>query len=408
MLSLNKEGGGVLEKPIRVWSLCFLVTVIFAGYAVAQQTLQSLVVSAEGMAAIRNNDKAMARDSAIEDALRKAVEQAVGTMVSSETRVENYQLLSDKIYTKTQGYIQNYRIISEASVEPIYKVTVQATVAMGDLKNDLSAIDLILARKHKPRVIFLIAEQNIGHEQYRYWWGNHASETDLSVTETVLVEKFREKGFNVVDHAAKAGNMSVSKDYRVMNLNDNTAVSLGNQYDADVVIVGKALAKYVGNVMNSSMKSCQANVTARAIRTDTGAFIASTSSHGAAVHIDEITAGTEALKKSTSDLASKLMDQILGTHRDEIGGTTLVQMTVNGISSYQDFLSLKNVLKGEVRGVKGVHQRSISAGVARIDLDIKGDAQSLADELATKSFQKFSIDITKMTQNAIELTILPK
>jgi len=397
-----------LRKSTGFVILCFMMILMLANVGLAEQPFQTQVMKAEGVAAIVNNDKAIARDSAIEDALRKAVEQAVGTLVSSETMVENYQLLSDSIYTKTKGYVQNYRITSEVPIETLYKVTVEATVALGNLKDDMFAIGLLLARKHKPRVMFLIAEQNIGQEHYKYWWGHYASETDLSVSETVLVEKFREKGFNVVDYATKAENIRISKEYRMVNLNDDAVMSLGNQYDAEVVIVGKALAKYVGNVMNTSMKSCQANMTARAIRSDNGAFVASTSSYGAAVHIDEITAGTEALKKSASDLASKLIDQILNTHRDEIGGTTLVQMTVNGVRSYQDFLSLKNVLKGEVRGVKGVHQRSISAGVAKIDIDIRGDAQSLADELAAKNFQNFSINITSMTQNTVELTIFPK
>lgn len=387
--------------------LCFITILTLTDYALAQQPFHTQVVKTEGMGAIVNNNKTVARDGAIEDALRKAVEQAVGTIISSETMVQNFQLLSDNIYTRTEGYIQNYKIISEVSVENIYKVIIEATVTLGSLKDDLAAIGLLMARKHKPRVMLLIAEQNIGREHYRYWWGYHASEADLLITETVLIEKLREKGFNVIDHAAKAKSIQVNKAYRVVSLNNNTAISLGNQYDAEVVIVGKALARYVGNVMGSSMKSCQANISARAIRTDNGAIIASANTHGAAVHIDEVTAGSEALKKATSDLASKLINQIISTWGKEIGGTALVQMTINGISSYHDFLMLKNVLKGQIRGVKGIYQRSMSAGVAKIDIDIKGDAQSLADGLAARSFKDFSINITNLTQNSIELTLLP-
>lgn len=396
-----------MGRAIRVL-LPFIIIIALANYVHAEQLLQSHVVKVVGIGTILNNDKAMARDNAIEDALRKAVEQAVGTFVSSETMVENFQLLSDHIYTKTEGYIQNYKIISEVPVEGLYRVSVEAAVALGNLKDDLAATGLLMARKHKPRVMFLIAEQNIGHEDFKYWWGHHVSETDLSITETVLVEKFSKKGFNVVDHAAKAGSIEIGEAHRMVKLNDNAVVSLGNQYDAEVVIVGKALARHVGNMMGTSMKSCQANMSARAIRTDNGAIIASANTYGAAVHIDEITGGSEALKKAASDLASKLMSQIIITWSKEIGGTTLVQMTVNGISSYQDFLRLENVLKGQVRGVKGVYQRSITAGTARIDIEIKGDAQSLANDLTTKDFQNFSINITHLTQNSIELTILPK
>jgi hypothetical protein len=396
-----------LERLIRV-VLCFVIIVALAKSVHGEQSLQSQIVKAEGMGAIVNNDKAIARDNAIEDALRKAVEQAVGTLVSSETMVENFQLLNDSIYTKTEGYIQKYKVISESPAENIYKVNIEATVALGNLKNDLAAVGLLMARKHKPRIMIMIAEQNIGQQYLSFWWGHQASETNLSITESVLIEKLREKDFNVVDHEAKARNIKIGKPYQVANLDDNTAVSLGNQYDAEVVIVGKALAKYIGSVMGTSMKSVQANMSARAIRTDNGAIIASANTHGAAVHIDEVTGGSDALKKAASDLASKLMDQIINTWGKEVGGTTMVQMTINGISSYQDFVKFKNVLQEQVRGVKGVYQRSINAGVAKIDIDIKGDAQSLSDELTTKNFQGFSININSFTQNSIELTILYK
>lgn len=396
-----------MKRFVRTGLLCFIVAIILFNYASAEQPVESQVVTTEGLGAIINNDRVIARDNAIEDALRKAVEQAVGTQVDSETIVQNFQLLSDQIYTRTKGYIQNYRIISEVPVEDLYKVIIEATVALGSLKDDLAAIGLLMARKHKPRVMFMIAEQNIGQEHIRYWWGHRVSETDLSVAETVLVEKFREKGFNIVDHAAKARNITTGKAYQVVDLTDSTAISLGNQYDAEVVIVGKALAKRIGRVMNTSMKSCQANMTARAIRTDNGAIIASTTAHGAAVHIDDVTGGTEALKKAASDLASKIMYQIIDTWGKEVGGTTLVEMRIKGISSYRDFVKLKNVLQQQIRGVKGVYQRSISAGIATVEVDIKGDAQSLADELASKDFEDFSVNITGLTQNFVELTIQP-
>ena len=63
-------------------------------------------VEAEGVAAILNGDTDIARDKAIVDAQRKAVEQAAGVLISSESLVENYDLLSDRILTQSSGYIQ--------------------------------------------------------------------------------------------------------------------------------------------------------------------------------------------------------------------------------------------------------------------------------------------------------------
>jgi len=41
------------------------------------------------------------------------VEQAVGTFISSETVVENHEVLSDRIYSKAEGYVAEYKVLRE-------------------------------------------------------------------------------------------------------------------------------------------------------------------------------------------------------------------------------------------------------------------------------------------------------
>jgi hypothetical protein len=205
---------------------------------------QAQTITADGVGAVMGNDRAIARDQAIQDALRKAVEQAVGTMVSSETMVQNFQTLSDKIYTQTQGYIQNYRILSETPGPNVHQVTIQATVAMGDLEKDLQALGFLLGQVGKPRIIILVAEQQIGHQYYSYWWGAHrGTQADLNVAENTIMDRFREKGFDIVDHQAQAGKIKVPPAFQVVELSDRNAITLGKQVDAEIVIIGKALAR---------------------------------------------------------------------------------------------------------------------------------------------------------------------
>lgn len=69
-------------------------------------------VVAFGTAAITGTAD-IARDHAISDALRKAVEQGVGVFINSETAVKNFTLLKDEIYSNAQGYVASYRIIDD-------------------------------------------------------------------------------------------------------------------------------------------------------------------------------------------------------------------------------------------------------------------------------------------------------
>jgi hypothetical protein len=76
----------------------FLVGVVvvsgFSQYSISQA---GELVLAEGQAAIIAGNTVIARDKAIDDALRKAVEQTVGAVVSSGTMSENFKVVHDRI-----------------------------------------------------------------------------------------------------------------------------------------------------------------------------------------------------------------------------------------------------------------------------------------------------------------------
>ncbi len=378
-------------------------------------TFASTPITAEGLAAVVGGNSAIARDQAVNDAQRKAVEQAVGTMISSQTVMENYEVLSDSIYSRTQGYIQNYRIVSEKQEGNLYYTTISANVATGELKNELSALGLLLARKSMPRVMIMVAEQNVGMEYYTYWWsalsgkGNVvAGHADLTVTENILMQKLSEKGFNIVDHSVMAKNVRLSKAYKIEALTDNAIQQAGSMYGAEVVIYGKALAKLAGSVKGTSMKSSQADLSLRVVNTDNGQVIASATHHAAAVHPSEVASGTEALKKAAEGIAEDLIGQIVSRWGREVSGSTMVQMEITGVGSYSNLVKFKQALKTSVRGISGVHQRSFTAGIALLDVESSGTAQEVADQLAITPFPGFAVEITNITQNTINMRMMSR
>jgi len=370
---------------------------------------QVQTVTAEGVEAVVAGDVAIARDRAINDALRKAVEQAVGTLVSSETRVQNFQLLNDEIYTKTEGYVRSYRIIGESQRENLYVINIQASIETGPIKEKLDALGLLQQQVGKPRIMILIAEQNIGKQYYAYWWGQQRGEqADLTIAENTIMDRFREKGFDFVDHMVQSKDIKVTPAFQVADLSNQAAVTLGKQADAEVVIVGKALAKSVGSIAGTAMKSVQANISIRAIQTDNGSVLSSGSEHAAAVHIDEVTAGAEALKKASAKISDKMMDDVIKNFQKRVGGTTLVQLTVTGLSGYEDLRKFKNILLGQVRGVEKIYERSFSGNMAKMDVDIKGSAQSLSEEISRKTFKELEMKVISSTWNTIVVSVTPR
>ena len=146
------------------------------------------MITAQGQAFMQARDPAIARDEAIADGLRNAVKQAVGTMVDSETIVNNFQLISDKIYENTKGYVRNYKIDREWKDEDnVINVMVIAEVAIGNLQKDVDAIRHLLEQKNMPRIMVIINENNVG--QIGQWLAS----ANMSTSETEITNRFLSK-----------------------------------------------------------------------------------------------------------------------------------------------------------------------------------------------------------------------
>lgn len=386
-----------------LWLSCVSYYPSFAASGSDNPSTAPINASAEGVGVIIDDNTATARDQAIQDALRLVVEQAAGTMVSSETLVQNYEVLRDQIYSQSQGYIRRYEVTDESIQGNLYKVTIQATVAAGNLQNDIQALGLLMSRKHMPRVMIMVAEQNVGMHYYSYWWGIKAGTADLSITENVLMEKLARKGFHVVDHAMASKTLEIKAPYKIESLSNDAVRDIGKVYDAEVVIYGKALSKLAGSVLGSSMKSAQADVSLRVVNTDTGRVIASSTHHAAAVHPNEVTAGAEALKIATDAIADQLLTQIVNTWSQDVGSGSLIRLVVSDIPSYNHLVKFKEMIQKRVRGVSGVYQRDFNMGTATLDVSVPLTSQKLADDLVVIDYGEFVIDITSITQNSVNL-----
>jgi GrpB-like predicted nucleotidyltransferase (UPF0157 family) len=217
----------------------------------------------------------------------------------------------------------------------------------------------------------------------------------------------REKGFVIVDRATLNQDIELGSGSMGPELSDDTAVELGKELGADLVIVGEAVARYSGNVSDKNVKSIQAGVSARAIATESGMAIASSQGTGAAVHSDGTVGGTEALILSASVVARDLARQIVVTWHKEARQPVLVELIVKGIREYADFVRFRTHLRNDVRGVRNVYLRSIRAGEAMMDVDVMGNAKMLADELMLQRFENLAVNIFEVSEKGVKLELIP-
>lgn len=390
-------------KNIQLIVITIFISFSWSETSFSQQPTQTVI--AKGVATVFNEDKALARDQAIDDALRKAVEQTLGTFVQASTLVQNFMLVEDNIMSWTNGYVRSHRIINEGFADATtYEVTIEAVVELANLKNDWESVQNLLTRMGNPRLMFMIDEQNIGQVSN---WSDYLS-VDMNVTETALLDKFIQNGFECVDPATVRQNLKQEQAAAILQGDTRMAAVLAKKLGAEVIITGKAVAKVATGINLGGMKSCQANITARVIKADVATVIATGSQHAAYPHIDEVSGGMEAIKRATNKLSDELIEQITKKWKDEFYNATTVKLEVKGITSLNQLNNFTNTMKFLIRGVKDIYTREVSGDMAELDVKITGNANQLAREMERKDLDKFAVKISGLTMNKITLQLSEK
>ncbi len=402
----------VKEDILRYFKLV-LIMFLLLPYVNAQELTG---VQAEGVASLANVEKALARDKALENALRLAVEQAVGTLVESETVVENYQVLSDRIYTNSSGYVSSYEILSERSEDNLYFVKVLANVKTAGLSNDLAGIGLLMTRVEKPRIAVMISETN-ANNQTNYggttvqtspistaYQGYMSSYTNnISQAESIIVSAFRDKGFHVVDAGVIRQKIKAKSAYSAFQGDNSKASELANIFGADILIIGEALLSFT-KIPGTDMVTAHATMNARAVRAGNGEIIASSQGQGKSPHLDPTTGSQKALQKASNLVSHNLIGKILKKWQDETSGSRMIAVTVLGVSS--DSLSdFKKQLKEKVRGVTYIYEREFSGSSARLDLEFRGTGNAFADAVKPVIFTGFKVQVKSSSMDEITLTV---
>ncbi len=162
------------------------------------------------------------------------------------------------------------------------------------------------AKSGKTTFLLMIAEQNIESPQ-KAWW---MSDVNLSTVESAVARKLLENGYDVLEPSVISGQVRADRAFERADIQDADTVKLGKNLKADYVVLGKAVASAGGNVPQSTMRSCFANVTAKVIHVPDGKVVAYLDAAGSTVHTDVITGGREALSNAGQDLAAKVVSAI--------------------------------------------------------------------------------------------------
>jgi hypothetical protein len=342
------------------------------------QHSQAKTITAEGTGASEN--------VAIRCALRNAVEQGVGMRIASESLVKNFQLVSDKILSHTDGYAKNYSILSSSQQFGVVTVHISADVAMDSLDKDLVAQKLLYEIANKPRIMLLFDERAEGVESF----------------EKTAAHKFEEAllayGFKIIEPEQFKETQEVA---RAKGLNDQDLATLGFRTGADLIIRGAvSVAKPTSKtIYGTQFYTVPVQLNAHIVKADNAQIIASKTKHIAKNSQEEASAAQFGLETGGKALAEELIGELIRYWQSEAYNETGIEIAVSGCSE-RELASVETALRG-FPASRVLRLRYIEGPTAVYDLEMTGTVQDLRASLDKK--QELGLALVSLTANRVAL-----
>ena len=376
--------------------LLFAVFFLFTNVALAQQ------VTVDGVGA----DK----ESALRDTMRNAVETVVGTMIDSRTLIDKNVVALDEIYSKSQGFVKDIKILQESQTGSMYRIKANVVVNTNpdtQLMNRLQMIMLL----NDPRIAVVVLRgysgfgAPISDENGNMISGQSNSGTD-QISETALNEKLLELGFtHVVDTD------TVTRLYDLPALcsiyNGEQSGFVNNGYlGIDYLVLGKSetdaqkisLPDDKGNYVETMLTGTKSNLHVKIIKFATGELVGTFSVEGQGIENNTNRADNKALKDAAAKAAKKLEEKFRKLGAQPFTG---MRMTVSA-NDYANVEKLMQELRS-VSGVQNVYVRERNGNKTILDVDTTQKPHIIVNSLRQRS--KLGVFVENMSNDSLELVV---
>jgi hypothetical protein len=363
-----------------------------------------------GYATIFDNDTALARDRATDDAKSKLVKKILGENISGSSLMEDFELVSNIVEAKSYGLVKNVEIIKKWQEGTEYFVTIEGTVEPSVVED---AVQDALERYGRPKFMVLVKETFNGKDNI----------PGFTETEMLVQEIMGNSGFQFVDAAMtqelmkkektkmqKAVSGSVSEDVQDLLLDDA---------GAEVIIVGTAETKAQGAATLKSMgatemKSRSAIIRIKAIDVYTGDILASTSKQAPGLHIEDETASKKAIEAALKQILGKTDDEgkfAIGPFMNTIvkkfvksANAREIKVLIAGLDA-NELRNFRDQVSNRIRGVSQVMEKGREGKAAKLEVLFAGKTPDFEQELTAKaSAMGFEIDVKTSRPNKLIMT----
>ena len=365
---------------------------------------------ATGWASIFDNDTALARDRARDDAKLQLVRQVLGETIQGQEIMKDFELVESLIVAKSVGIVKRDKVIKQGQEGGDYFVTIEGTVEAAAVED---AIADILNSYGRPKFMVLVDEKFEGQK----------NTPGFTVTELLLQEIMGQSGFEFVDAATTQKLMKSNRQSMANAMGGKIGAQeqqlLLNNLGAEVVIVGTAVTNDQSGAMqqySANMKSKQAILGLKAIDVYTGGIIATTNKNAPGLHIDSATASRNAIEAALKLIVGRTDPDTRkfksGPFLDAITGKFIkaaqarqIALLISGLD-YSGLKSFRDNVSNRIRGVSSVISKGQSGTASQVEVVFAGKTNDFADELLAKSkLMGFDIKVQESYPNKLVLIV---
>lgn len=359
-----------------------LLSIFLPLFLFAQEVSEIKEVEGSGKAEILKGDVSSAEKAAVEDALRNAVEK-VGVEVVSETIVENFELVKDRIMMRASGYVHGYEVIDKKVDGGFVRIQLKAKVSGREIKDDAS---FIYQEMDKPRILILV---------------NEVGESGIipsKFVENIITEYFLSKNFKVLDSNLVREKITRDEINLAAEGDANAARKLGARAGAEVIITGTA-TKGKPESVRDILYASKSSVSLRSIRGDTGELYATSTESLNGIDATPNGAVEKSMKESAMKSAREIFWKTVKKWNDEKLRGKNFELIITGID-FSLLPEIKNFLMN-IKGMREVHQRDFAKPNVIYDVVFEGSAERLAQEITSRG--KFRFEVLSTSANKIHL-----
>ncbi|WP_457553183.1 hypothetical protein, partial [Desulfobacula sp.] len=396
----------MLKKTNIIGFIVLFISIIFISdplFAATGSDVLNCVTT--GKRKIINHNIQQAKQNAVSDALRLAVQNSFTRLVSGQVLASSLDFFYDQVIPHTSDYIITYSVLGGMENNGYYLVAVESKTDLMLLEKTLTNARILNISKDKPVILFFITEKTPSDLLPKYWWG-HNPIPYKSSAEKIIINKMIQDRFSVI------GNEGARPVPSLYNITFNSiydiaaAKNLGKQMKADMIVFGKAIAAEAINRMGVE-KTFNAQINLEGYDLETGEKVVTSLVQAVAKSEEDQKGSLDALLKaahlSALDL-SKKMDAFWSQH---LRREHTFDVTIKGDTFLPRFIALKQRFK-QMPGIENMQPKEMGPNYAVLQFFYKGSSSQFVNTLMLKTFDSFGLEFSDVTDTLVTITFIEK